>query len=586
MPPIGMGGTADKEEEMIGIIAPFYKARARGGVGLIICRSSNVLYKARAPGRLNLYDDKFIPGLRELSTVIHENGARAGIQLNHHGRNLSQLRSYFEHPEEIDVVGASAIPWAWNGIAPREATREDITEIADAFAEATRRAREAGFDIVEILGGHGYLISQFLSPLTNRRTDEYGGSVKNRARLACEIISRVKNKVGADFPVILRTGGSEFLNGGFTIEDTVEQAPLFAAAGADAIDVTAGSFESNHWTVPSYLFPPGPFVHTAAAIKKAVNIPVIAVGKIGDPLFAKQILEEDKADFIAMGRPLLADPDLPNKAKEGRLEDICRCIYCENCFDTAWRPRLKKRSARLSCTVNPTVMREGEAAIKPAGKSKKVMIIGGGPGGMEAAAILAERGHSVTLYEKQDKVGGQWNVASLPKDRKDIYPYLTRHLSSKLTQAGVNIVLNTEVTYELVKQIKPDAAVVATGATPKTLDIQGADGDNVVQAVDVITGKHKVGNRVAVIGGRHIGMELAATLAGQGKRVSLITARELGQNSRFIERNIRLTLRDRLIENDVCIFTHSPVHQITNGGVHFVNSREMAFVRADTNTKG
>jgi len=580
MPPLG--GFADREGNVVDRMAPFYAARAKGGVGLIVCMSSTILYKARAPGRLALYDDKFIPKLRELSSVIHENGAKAAIQINHHGRSLSQIRNAFDKPEEIDVVGASAIPWVWNNIAPREATKEDIDEIANAFAEAARRAREAGFDAVEILGGHGYLICQFLSPLTNIRTDEYGGSVKNRARLACDIISRVKEKVGPDFPVIFRVGGSEFLSGGFTVEDTVEQAPLFAEAGADAIDVTAGSFESNHWTIPNYLFPAGTFVHTTAAIKKAVNIPVIAVGKIGDPVFAEQILQEGKADFISMGRPLLADPDLPNKAKEGRLDDICMCIYCDNCFDTGWRQRLRKRGATLSCTVNPTVLQEGEPGIEPASAPKKVVVIGGGPGGMEAAAALAERGHNVTLYEKEDKLGGQWNAASIPKSKSEVYPYLTKYLSRKLTQAKVNTVLNTEVTTDLLKQLKPDVAVVAVGATPATLDVPGIDGSNVVQALDVITGKCKVGDRVAVIGGRYMGMEMAVSLAEQGKKVTLITARELGQNSRFIERNIRLTLRDKLMENDVCVFTHSPVRQITPEGVLFISSRELAFAKVDT----
>ncbi len=581
MPPIG--GFADREGNVVSRMVPFYRARAKGGVGLIICMSSTILYKSRAPGRLSIYDDKFIPRLRDLSTVIHENGAKAAIQLNHHGRSLSQIRNAFEHPEEIDVVGASAIPWSWNNTSPREATADDIQEIVDAFGEAARRAREAGFDAVEILGGHGYLICQFLSPITNRRNDEYGGSVANRARFACEVISKVKEKAGQDFPIIFRVGGSEFLSGGYTIEDTVEQAPMYVEAGADAIHVTAGSFESNHWTIPGYLFPEGPFVDTAAAIKKVINIPVIAVGKIGNPVFAEQILLEDKADFIAMGRPLLADPDLPNKVKDNRLNDIRRCIYCNNCFDTGWRTRLRNRGVNLSCSVNPALMEEGESGLTPTDKIKKIMIIGGGPAGMEAAAILTERGHKVTLYEKTDKLGGNWNIACLLGYRRQTYPYLTQYLLDRISEANVQVVLNTEVTIDLVRQTRPDAVVVATGASPSVPDIPGVDRDNVLQALDVISGSRPVeGTRVAVIGGRYLGMEVACLVAEQGKQVYLITARELGQNSRFIERNTRLTLRDRLIESGVCIFTNSPVYMITEKGVLFINSREIAFVPVNT----
>ena len=576
-----MGGMGDLEGNVIERCLPYYAARARGGVAMIICQSSVIAYEWRAPGRLATYDDKFLPGLRKLARTIQESGAKAAVQVVHHGKLLSQWRTYYEHPEEIDVVGASAIPWQWNNVAPREATEEDIEHMVEAFGEASRRIKEAGFDAVEILGAHGYLITQFLSPLTNQRKDKYGGSVENRARFACDIIRRIRAKVGPDYPVLMRISGSEFVEGGITVEDTVCQAPMFVEAGVDALHVSSSAVESTHWTNPSYLFPDGNLVHLAEAVKKAVNVPVIAVGKIGDPLFAERIIQEGKADFVAMGRALLADPELPNKAREGRLDEIVRCIYCNNCHDTRWRKRLRSKGISLSCTVNPSVLREEDFALELARSPKKIMVIGGGLAGMEAARALAARGHTVSLYEKADKLGGQWNIAS-QQDMKEGYASVIRDRIRGLEKAEVEVLLNQEVTADLVRQKKPDAVVVATGATPRGLNVPGADLQNVVQAVDVIQGKAKVGNEVVVVGGRFVGMETALHLAKQGKKVSLVTERELGQNDRFMERNIKLMLRDLLIEHGVYIYTHSPVQYITERGVVIATSRELTLLKADT----
>jgi 2,4-dienoyl-CoA reductase-like NADH-dependent reductase (Old Yellow Enzyme family)/thioredoxin reductase len=558
----------------------YYVERAKGGVGLIIAQSSNALREGRAPGRPGTWDDKFIPGLRRVSTAVHEAGGKIAWQIAHHGKLYSAWLSRIPRPEEIKVIGPSAVPWVRNGIAPQEATKEDIERIVEGLGEAARRVKEAGFDAVEIHGAHGYMITQWLSPRDNRRTDEYGGSVEKRAKMACEIIARVRKKVGPDFPILFRVSGSHFIEGGATIEDTVRQAPLFVEAGADALHISASEEETTQWQFLPYMMPDGAIVHLAAAIKKVVNVPVVTVGKIWDPRFAERILEEGKADFIAMGRALLADPELPNKAREGRFDEIRRCIYCNNCLNFAAASE-NARARGLSCTVNPAVLREKTFILEPTVSPKKVMVVGGGLAGMEAARVLAERGHQVALYERGDKLGGQWNVASaLPL--KAGYQSLTQHLLRGLEKSGARIILNKEVTRELVEGERPDVVVIATGANPKTLDVPGAEGKNVVQANDVIMGKALVGERIVVIGGRLVGMEVADLLAKQGKKVYLVTRNKLGEDGVPLERNVYRALRDRLIEHGVQLFPDSPVYEIRENGVHIEYQRELVFLKADT----
>lgn len=438
--------------------------------------------------------------------------------------------------------------------------------------------KEAGFDAVEVHGGHGYLISQFLSPLTNRRIDEYGGSVERRARFACEVLERMREKVGPDFPVILRVSGSDFVPGGITIEDCARQAPLFVEAGADAIDVSASEQASIQWQYPTFLFPAGVLVPLAEAIKKAVKVPVITIGKIGDPFLAEEILSQGKADFIAMGRALRANPEFPNKAKAGRFDDIRRCIYCLHCLHFPI-PHYRPLHHILSCTMNPAIMREEEFAVEPSPSPKKIMVVGGGPAGMEAARTLAERGHQVTLYEQTDELGGQWRIACHQEQKKEDFPHLLEYQIRGLERAKVRIQMNTEVTPDLVKEAKPDAVVVATGAKPKSLDVPGVEKKHVVQAVDVIMGKAEVGDSVVVIGGRYVGMELADQLADQGKKVSLVTRRALG---REVERCVYLTLRNRLIEKGVHLYPHCPVAEILDDGVYIIFERDLVFLKADT----
>ncbi|MDO8491579.1 MAG: NADH:flavin oxidoreductase, partial [Dehalococcoidia bacterium] len=354
----------------------YYQARACGGVGLIICQSAVVLPEARAPGRLAVWDDKFIPGLASVASAIHAGGGKGAIQITHHGTILTQHKKSVKGPPEIDVVGASPAPWVFNNEAPREASQKDIDHLVNGLSEAARRVRDAGFDAVEIGGAHGYLVAQFLSARTNRRNDAYGGTPERRARFACEVVSAIKARAGRNFPVIFRMSADEFIAGGITIEEARIHAALVTEAGADALHVSAGCVDTAHLTNPCYLYPDALFADLSWAIKQVVKAPVMAVGKILEPSLAERLLEEGKADFIAMGRALLADPDLPRKAEQGKPEDINRCIYCNNCWDLQWRDSFKQRG--LSCTVNPSVLRETDFDPRPAAAPKRVLVLGGG----------------------------------------------------------------------------------------------------------------------------------------------------------------------------------------------------------------
>ncbi|MFH1626437.1 MAG: FAD-dependent oxidoreductase, partial [Pseudomonadota bacterium] len=582
--------THGPEGEILDKTVEYYAVRARGGVGFIMGQTTNIMRESRTTIRASAYDDKFIPGLKKIADAYHQNGAKGAFQVAWHGRLYAKWKHEEEHPEEIIALAPSPIsefltskpfpepyPKSMQTELAPVATKEDIKRVTNGFAEAALRIKRAGFDAVEIHGGHGYGLSQFLSPLANRRIDEYGGSVEKRARFACEVIEAVREKVGADFTVLFRYSGSDFLAGGITIDDSVRQAHLFVEAGADVLDISASEQASTQWQFLPFAFPQGAIVHLGEAIKKVVKVPVITVGKIGDPAFANEIIKKGKADFVALGRALVADPEWANKAKEGRFKDIRHCVYCLNCINAPDHPYIYKQG--LTCAVNPSLQREKDFAIKLAPTPKNVMVIGGGPAGMEAARTLAERGHQVTLYEKSDRLGGQWYIASQQEQKKQDYPRLIAYLSRGLTISGVKVIMNTKVTLELVRGAKPEVAVVATGAVPQSLDVQGADGKNVIQVNDVILGKSKVGDKVVVIGGRYLGMEIADQLASQGKKVILVTRSALG---RSVQRDIYLTFRNRLIEKGVQFFSYSPVVEINEKGVYIVFDERLVFLKADT----
>ena len=558
------GGVTDK-------MIAFYKARAEGGAGLVTTSFASISPDATFPLTLSIYDDKYIPGLRKLADAVHKADSKLCVQLMHPGLLLLFLGWI---AEGVTVKVPSITSWLKKDVPYYELGRDDIDRYVELFAEAARRAGEAGVDAVELHASNGCLVSTFLSPITNRRTDEYGGSIENRARFARRIVEKIKEKVGPDFPVIVRINMYDDMEGGIASDDVVRQAVAMESAGADAINISSGLEYWTTSTIPCYLFPEGPMLPMAERLKKALHIPVLAAGKISVEL-AEKILSEGKADFIAMGRPLLADPELPDKVRQGRMDEIWRCIYCNNCLnmDIDLFPG--------QCSVNPFVYREDGYPPPRVEAPKSVLVVGGGLAGMRVAVLLAQRGHHVSLYERHNELGGQWNTACATPAKKD-YASLTEHLKRALREHGVSVTMGVEMTKERVLEMKPDVVVVATGAVPVGLDVPGAEGPNVVQGHDVIAGKAPVKGKAVVIGGRFIGMEIAVSLAEQGRRVRLVTQAGLGQDGIKLEPMTYKALARKLIELQVPLYLHSRVLEITDEAVMITLGDDIFSLSADT----
>ena len=449
-------------------------------------------------------DDRFIPGLRRLVEAIHEHGALAAAQLYQAGR--------YAHSSSIggrQAIAPSAVRSKFTGEVPREMTREDIKQVVDNFGAATRRAAEAGFDAVEILGSAGYLISQFLSPLTNLRQDEYGGGLDNRMRFGLEVAVAVREAAGSDMAVLARVAGNDFMPGSHTNVESAQFAAALEKAGIDCINVTGGWHETRVPQIPMNL-PRGGYAYLAQGIKGHVGIPVVACNRINDPQLAERILRHDRADLIGVARGLLADPEWAAKAEAGTPELITTCIGCnQGCFDHVFV--LKP----VACTVNPRAGREGELRPAPAAEVKKILIAGGGPAGLTFARVAAARGHKVKLYEKATNTGGQIPIASALRERRE-FMTLIRCAALQARQAGVETILETEADAELINRENPDVVVVATGGTPLPAPFPGGDLKHVVQAWDVLADRIDTAGRVVIVGGGAVGCETALYLAAIG----------------------------------------------------------------------
>jgi 2,4-dienoyl-CoA reductase-like NADH-dependent reductase (Old Yellow Enzyme family)/thioredoxin reductase len=532
----------------------YHAARARGGVGLITVEFTYVQPTGRLTHNgLGVYEDALIPGLRRLTDAVHAEGAKVSIQIAHGGRRCRSTIS------GTQPLAPSPIP-CLGGEVPRGLSEAEIDRVIVWFGEAARRVREAGFDAVTLHLAAGYLLQSFLSPYANRRTDQYGGSLEGRMRLPLAILERVRCEVGPEFPVICRLTVDEFVEGGLTLAEAQRMAQRLEQGGAAAIDATAGLPETLYIIGPPMAMPRGFLASHAQAIKAAVRIPVFAVGRINDPRLAEQLLQEGKADFICMGRALLADPELPNKAKAGRLDDICPCIACNEGCNQRFYAQLD-----VSCVVNPRVGREPLFPATPASQSRRVLVIGGGPAGLMAALSAAARGHRVTLCERTAQLGGQLLMGDVPPHKEEIRT-LREYLIGQLAKAGVEIRLQTPGTPELVRASGAEVVIVATGAKPLPPQIPAVD-SRVISAWDVLAGREPVGATVVVLGGGEVGCELAEYLATQGKGVWILEM--LPDLAANMEPRGRALLVQRLRHLGVKVLLQSRIEEVRGSTVTY-----------------
>ncbi|WP_234970227.1 oxidoreductase [Carboxydothermus pertinax] len=535
----------------------YHQTRAKGGVGLIIVEASYVHPTGKGfKNQLGIYKDELVPGLRKLTEAVHFYGAKIAVQLYHAGRQTTSKVT------GMNVVAPSPIPCPVKQEMPEELSKEEIKELIEAFGQAARRAKEAGFDAVEIHGAHGYLLNQFLSPYSNKRTDEYGGNLENRLRFPIEVIKKVREEVGEDFPIIYRMSAEEYVAGGITLEESKVIAKKLVEVGIDAIHISGGVYESSAMIIQPAAIPQGCFIENAAAIKKAINgeVPVIVVGRIKDPVMAEEIIREGKADLVAMGRALLSDPELPRKVAEGRIQEIRKCIGCnQGCIDRLFQ------DIDITCLVNALTGHETEFDLETtAEKKKKVLVVGGGPAGLEAARVAALRGHKVVLYEQEEELGGQMRIAAIPPHKNEINDLLN-YLINQVEKHGVVIERGKKAEIELIKEIKPDAVIVATGSEPVIPQIPGVERENVVTAHEVLNGSANVGQKVVVIGGGLVGCETAEYLADRGKQV--IVVEMLDDIAMDIGLLTKALLLKRLVEKKIKILTKSKVKEILADGV-------------------
>jgi 2,4-dienoyl-CoA reductase-like NADH-dependent reductase (Old Yellow Enzyme family)/thioredoxin reductase len=550
------GGDGSVTDRMV----RYYEERAKGGVGMIITGNAYVEEKKGriSAAQFGCFHDRLVPKLNFLAETIHLYDIPVIMQLVHAGRQADP--NIIEGPP----VAPSPLPFPATGVVPQELSIAEIEEIVEQFGRAAVRAKQAGFDGVEIHAAHGYLLSSFVSPATNRRTDKYGGGLEGRTGVVVDVIDLVRRLTGDGFVVGVRMNGMDGVEGGITVEDSPQIAKILEATGVDYLHVSAGMGHVPHLVQQSNHLDHGCLIPYAEAVKKEVKSPVIAVGSLVNPHMAEEVLKEERADLVALGRSLIADPDLPMKAKAGKFDDIRTCIRCNVCISRLYESR------ELACAVNPEVGREGQYPLTPVADPRRIMVVGGGPAGMETARTAGLRGHQVTLFEKSPKLGG----VSLPKDNppfKKELENIPRYYSGQLKKLNVKVRLGEKATPENIEEAKPDVVVIAEGGTWIVPEVPGIDSPHVVFAWDVLNKAAETGSRVVVIGAGLVGCEIALYLASQGKNVLLVTRR--GRDGLAGDLNLvsRKALVEELEKTGVEVLENNHIHSVVGDGVMVEN---------------
>lgn len=494
--------------------ASYYGARAKGGFGLITFEATVVYKEAKGgPRKPCLYDDSTVSSFQAAIAACHQAGAKVSIQLQHAGpEGNTKITGY-------PLKAASAIPASCGRETPEAITKEELYRLIECYGDAAVRAKKAGADAVEIHCAHGYLVSTFISARTNKRVDEFGGSFENRMRLPKLIIENIRKKAGDSLAILCRINATDDVEGGQTAQDAAAVASyLEKECGVDGLHLSRAVHLHDECMWAPSLIHGGFSADYVTEIKRAVSVPIITVGRYTEPQYAELMVAEGRADLVAFGRQSIADPEMPNKAKAGRLDLMNPCIGClQGCVPNMFK------GEPITCLVNPLAGREAD--FKPAQTKKTVMVIGGGPGGLYAAFTAAQRGHAVTLYEKGDILGGNMRLAAYPPGKGDI-TNMVRSYIAKCEEYGVKMVMHTEVTPAMVAEAKPDAVIVATGSNPLVLPIPGINDTGVIHAGDLLDGKAAVGKKVLVVGGGMVGCEVADFLGELGHEVSVIELRD------------------------------------------------------------
>ena len=546
--------TAHADQSVSRELIEFYRAQAKGGAGIITVLETAVDQdrSISQPSGLNIGSDFFVPGLSALAEAIKCDGALASIQLNHAGRQAVAALNGGRNPIcPSGMTGVFTEDRRRGAQVIEEMSLDMIDQVIENYAAAAWRAKMAGFDMIMIHGGHGWLISQFVSPAVNKRTDEYGGSLENRVRFATRVVGAIRERCGTDFAIEYRMSASDLVPGGMEIADAVRYAQIMQDK-VDLFQVSAGMISEFHtypYTHPAYYLPHGENLARAAEIKKAVTTPVAVVGAILDLDEAGEWVAQGKVDVVALCRALIADTSLPKKTFRGRKDDVVPCIRCNICTLRGGH------GEAVRCTVNPLSVREDYYRWLPASaaQKKKVVVVGGGPAGIEAALVASSRGHNVTLFEMRDRLGGNLLVSSGPAFKNDWASFL-EYLLRKINRSAVTLRLGTQATAELVAAESPDEVVVAVGAEPVWPDLPGVHGPNVLWAGDVMEGREVAGRNIVVAGTGGMGMEAALHLAQQGKQVQIVElagGSEMDRTANFI--NV-IVLKDQL--EDLKVYTH------------------------------